>query len=143
MLAFAISRFHLPILAGIEEGRNHKHEAGGDSVWRHPHLVLGAVAIFIYVGAEVSIGSFLVNYFSQPDIAGLTEKDAAGFVSFYWGGAMVGRFIGSALMQKIKPGLILGLSAIASCALVTTSIATTGAVAMWSIIYNIQFCSTQ
>lgn len=134
VLAFAISRFHLPILAGIEEGRNHKHEAGGDSVWRHPHLVLGAVAIFIYVGAEVSIGSFLVNYFSQPEIAGLTEKDAAGFVSFYWGGAMVGRFIGSALMQKIKPGLILGLSAIASCALVTTSIATTGTVAMWSII---------
>lgn len=134
VLAFAISRFHLPVLAHIEEGRNHKEEAGGDSVWKHPHLVLGAIGIFIYVGAEVSIGSFLVNYFSQPDIGGLVEKDAAGFVSFYWGGAMIGRFVGSALLQKMKPGLVLALAAVASCLLVTTSILTTGQIAMWSII---------
>src|SRR5664279_2108006 len=90
LLAFGVSRFHLPALPDIEE--SHGIEAG-DSIWRHRHLVLGAIAIFVYVGAEVSIGSFLVNYFKMPDIGGLTEVDAAKWVSFYWGGAMIGRFI--------------------------------------------------
>ncbi len=135
VLAFAISRFHLPVLASIEESRTHDSSVDGDSVWRHRQLVLGAIGIFIYVGAEVSIGSFLVNYFSQSYIGGLSEKEAAGYVSFYWGGAMVGRFIGSALMQKIKPGLVLGCAALVACLLVTTSILTTGHVAMWSIIF--------
>jgi len=134
VLAFAISRFKLPVLANIEEGRTHDAGATGDSAWKHRHLVLGALGIFIYVGAEVSIGSFLVNYFSQPDIGGLTPKDAAALVSFYWGGAMVGRFIGSALMQKLNPGKVLGGAAMLACLLVTASILTTGHVAMWSII---------
>jgi FHS family L-fucose permease-like MFS transporter len=133
VLAFAISRFNLPVLANIEEGQDHS-AVSGDSVWKHRHLVLGAVGIFIYVGAEVSIGSFLVNYFSQPDIGGFSAKEAAGYVSFYWGGAMVGRFIGSALMQKMDPGRVLGVAALVASALVTTSILTTGRVAMWSII---------
>jgi len=133
ILSFAISRFNLPVLANIEAGRTHDSNTG-DSAWKHRHLVLGAVGIFIYVGAEVSIGSFLVNYFSQPDIGGLSPNDAANLVSFYWGGAMVGRFIGSALMQKVNPGLVLGSSALMACLLVTTSILTTGHVAMWSII---------
>jgi MFS transporter, FHS family, L-fucose permease len=134
VLALAISRFKLPVLANIEEGRTHDAAATGDSAWKHRHLVLGALGIFIYVGAEVSIGSFLVNYFSQPDIGGLTPKDAAALVSFYWGGAMVGRFIGSALMQKLNPGKVLGGSAMMACLLVTASILTSGHVAMWSII---------
>jgi len=133
-LAFAISRFKLPVLASIEESRSHDSAATGDSAWKHRHLVLGALGIFIYVGAEVSIGSFLVNYFSQPEIGGLTPKDAATMVSFYWGGAMVGRFAGSAVMRKINPGTVLGIAALVACALVTTSIATTGQMAMWSII---------
>jgi FHS family L-fucose permease-like MFS transporter len=133
LLSFAISRFKLPVLANIEEGRTHDSSAG-DSAWKHPHLVLGALGIFIYVGAEVSIGSFLVNYFSQPDIGGLSPKDAAALVSFYWGGAMVGRFVGSALMQKLNPGRVLGGAAMLACLLVTASILTTGHVAMWSII---------
>lgn len=132
LLAFAISRFHLPVLANIEEGRTHDHTAG--SVWRYRHLVLGAIGIFIYVGAEVSIGSFLVNYFSQPSIGGLSEREAARYVSFYWGGAMIGRFVGSAVLQRLKAGLVLGCAAMAACVLVTTSIVSTGAVAMWSII---------
>ncbi|MGD0300142.1 MAG: L-fucose:H+ symporter permease [Bryobacteraceae bacterium] len=133
VLSFAISRFKLPVLANIEEGRAHDSSTG-DSAWKHPHLVLGALGIFIYVGAEVSIGSFLVNYFSQTDIGGLSPKDAASLVSFYWGGAMVGRFIGSALMQKLNPGGVLGGAALVACLLVTVSILTTGHVAMWSII---------
>jgi FHS family L-fucose permease-like MFS transporter len=86
------------------------------------------------VGAEVSIGSFLVNYFSQPDIGGLTERVAAGYVSFYWGGAMVGRFIGSAVLRATSPGKVLGGAAVIASALVWISVATTGGVAMDSII---------
>ena len=63
------------------------------------------------MGAEVSIGSFLVNYFGLPEIAGLSAKTAAGFVSFYWGGAMVGRFVGAELLQRFRPGYLLALRA--------------------------------
>jgi FHS family L-fucose permease-like MFS transporter len=132
LLAFAIFRFHLPVITAIDEAAT--HEAAHDSIWHYMHLILGAVAIFVYVGAEVSIGSFLVNYFSQKDIGGFTEREAAAYVSFYWGGAMVGRFIGSALLQKLNPGVVLGCAAIAACTLVVTSMLTTGHLAMWTII---------
>jgi FHS family L-fucose permease-like MFS transporter len=95
---------------------------------------MGAVGIFVYVGAEVSIGSFLINYFSQASIGNISELEAAKFVSYYWGGAMVGRFIGSALLQKFRTGKILGIAAIAACLLVSTSILTLGHTAMWSIL---------
>ena len=88
----------------------------------------------MYVGAEVSIGSFLVNYFSQPDIGNISEKVAAGLVSFYWGGAMIGRFIGSGLQQKISPNKILGVAALVAAILVAASMLTFGHVAMWTII---------
>ncbi|MBZ5627081.1 MAG: sugar MFS transporter [Acidobacteriia bacterium] len=131
ILAFAISRFHLPSLPDIEEGHG---VSIGDSIWRRRHLVFGAIAIFVYVGAEVSIGSFLVNYFSQPNIGGLTERAAAGYVSFYWGGAMVGRFIGSAILRKLAPGRVLGCAALVASALVWTTVAASGPLAMWSVI---------
>jgi len=105
-----------------------------DSLWKHRNLILGAVGIFTYVGAEVAIGSFLVNYFGQPGIAGLTEKAAAGYVSFYWGGAMIGRFIGSGLLRKVKTRRLLGLCVACTTTLLITSILTTGHVAMWSIL---------
>jgi len=115
LLAIAIGSFKLP---KIEHAQHKVGEKVNDSIWKHPNLIFGAIAIFVYVGAEVSIGSFLVNYFGQPEIAGLTEKLAAGFVAFYWGGAMLGRFIGSnflggakakymALVTAISIGLIL------------------------------------
>ncbi len=130
-LGVAMALFKLPDMAA-----EHKKEEGAEhgSVWRYRHLVLGAVAIFVYVGAEVSIGSFLVNYFSQPYIGNLPLKVAAGYVSFYWGGAMVGRFIGSGLLQKIRAGTLLGIFAIVACLLVCTSMLSFGHVAMWSII---------
>jgi FHS family L-fucose permease-like MFS transporter len=129
-LGVAIALFKLPRIAAVEQPGAVVH----DSIWRHRHLILGAIGIFVYVGGEVSIGSFLVNYFSQADIGNLPEKVAAGFVSFYWGGAMVGRFIGSALQQKIKPNKVLGVAAIMSALLVCASILTHGHVAMWTII---------
>ncbi|HWC00948.1 MAG TPA: sugar MFS transporter, partial [Bryobacteraceae bacterium] len=133
-LAFAISRFRMPVLSEIEGTRDEHESSTGQSVWKYPHLVLGALAIFIYVGAEVSIGSFLVNYFSQPEIGGLAPRDAAGYVSFYWGGAMVGRFVGSAILRKWKAGVVLGIAATIACILVATSILSTGHVAMVSIL---------
>ena len=109
---------------------DHHHK----NAWGYKHLVLGAVAIFVYVGGEVSIGSFLVNYIGQPFIAGLKESDAGKFVSFYWGGAMIGRFIGSAVQRKINPGKVLAFNAFVAAVLVIVSMLTFGQVAMWAIL---------
>ncbi|MBV9039046.1 MAG: sugar MFS transporter [Acidobacteriaceae bacterium] len=105
-----------------------------DSIWRHPNLYLGAIGIFAYVGAEVSIGSFLVNYFGSPEIAGFSAKTAAGYVSFYWGGAMVGRFLGAPILRRIKASYVLAFCAIFAATLVTASMLLTGHIAMWSML---------
>jgi FHS family L-fucose permease-like MFS transporter len=131
LLAVVIGSFKLP---KIPQAQHRIGEKVNDSIWKHPNLVLGAIGIFVYVGAEVAIGSFLVNYFSQPEIGGFTEKVAASFVAFYWGGAMVGRFIGSGLLQKMKTGNLLGICAVCAALLVATSMLTSGHLAMWSII---------
>jgi MFS transporter, FHS family, L-fucose permease len=99
VLAIAIGLFKLP---KIEHAQHKVGEKVTDSIWRHPNLVFGAIGIFVYVGAEVSIGSFLVNYFHEPNIGALAEKVAASFVAFYWGGAMLGRFIGSNFLGGSK-----------------------------------------
>jgi FHS family L-fucose permease-like MFS transporter len=109
-------------------------DAVGDSVWKHPVLLAGALGIFVYVGAEVSIGSFLVNYFGLPDISAFPERTAARYVSLYWGGAMVGRFIGSWLLTKVRTSTVLGTAAVVACGLVVTSILTHGHTAMWAIL---------
>ena len=131
VLAIAIGSFKLP---KIPHAQHQIGEKVNDSIWSHPNLIFGAIAIFVYVGGEVSIGSFLVNYFSQPEIGGLTEKVAASFVAFYWGGAMVGRFIGSGLLQKMKTGHLLGICSVCAAGLVAISMLTTGHTAMYSII---------
>jgi FHS family L-fucose permease-like MFS transporter len=131
-LGVTIATFKLPPIPEAERQAGDK--SPHTSLWKYRHLALGAVGIFVYVGAEVSIGSFLVNYFSQRDIGNISEKVAAGFVSLYWLGAMVGRFIGSAILQKVRTGIVLGTAAIVACLLVSTSMLSTGHVAMWSII---------
>src|ERR1700684_2025210 len=131
LLAVAMGSFKLP---KIEHAQHKVGEKVNDSIWEHPNLIFGAIAIFVYVGAEVSIGSFLVNYFTQPEIGGLTDKVAASFVAFYWGGAMVGRFIGSAILQKVSTRGLLGICAVCAGALVAISMLSTGHFAMYSII---------
>jgi MFS transporter, FHS family, L-fucose permease len=113
LLAIAIGSFKLP---KIPQAQHAVGEKVNDSIWRHRNLIFGAIGIFVYVGAEVSIGSFLVNYFSQPEIGGFTEKVAAGFVALYWGGAMVGRFFGSALLSGAR-ATYMGLAAIGGAVL--------------------------
>jgi FHS family L-fucose permease-like MFS transporter len=129
-LGFLISTFKLPAMPGAEHHKNDQ----GDSIWKYRHLVLGAVAIFVYVGAEVSIGSFLINYFSQPDIGNISANEASKYLSAYWFSAMVGRFIGSAILQKVRTGKLLGIAAICASLLVFISMASSGHLAMGSMI---------
>jgi FHS family L-fucose permease-like MFS transporter len=131
LLAVLIGISKLP---KIEIAASRPGEKANDSIWKHPNLVYGAIGIFAYVGAEVSIGSFLVNYFGLPEIAALSAKAAAGFVSFYWGGAMIGRFLGAALLQHFRPGYLLALAAIVAGSLVIASMVFSGHIAMWSIL---------
>lgn len=135
-LAVVIALFKLPVISTEPENSTAENATAAVpmKVWKQRHLMLGVLGIFLYVGAEVSIGSFLVNYFSQPYIGAMTEKEAAFYVSFYWGGAMVGRFIGSAVLQKLPTGSVLGAVALAACALVVLSMLTFGSVAMWTMI---------
>jgi FHS family L-fucose permease-like MFS transporter len=131
IFGLVIAMFKLPDVPGAA-----RHDGSGvkASLWKYRQLVFGTIGIFVYVGAEVSIGSFLINYFGQPEIGSLPEFAAAKYVTYYWGGAMVGRFIGSAILQKVKTGTVLAIAAITACALVCISMLTTGQVAMWSII---------
>src|SRR5271169_1652309 len=130
LLAVVIGTFKLPKIESAEtSGRK-----VDDSIWKHPNLLFGALGIFAYVGAEVSIGSFLVNYFGLPEIANLSAKTAAGFVSFYWGGAMVGRFLGAGLLRRFRPGSLLALCATIAAVLITASMLLGGHTAMWTIL---------
>jgi MFS transporter, FHS family, L-fucose permease len=146
LLAIAIAFFKLP---KMESAGHHIGQKVNDSLWKHPNLVFGAVGIFVYVGGEVAIGSSIANYLALDNIGHLISPstipdaatryhaalgEAARYISLYWLGAMVGRFIGSALLQKIKPGKLLALSAILAALLVTVSVLTTGHFAMWSIL---------
>jgi MFS transporter, FHS family, L-fucose permease len=125
--------------------------------FKNKNLMLGVLGIFFYVGAEVAIGSYLVNYFLDMNLvdvvknhhfmksiaegilnSGLTDNDDKAivgvFVTFYWSGAMIGRFIGSYLTRIIKPGKVLGIFATLAVTLILISISTTGLVSMWSIL---------
>jgi FHS family L-fucose permease-like MFS transporter len=131
LLGLSIAMFNLPAMPQAER---HGGVGSQRSIWKHRHLVLGMIGIFVYVGAEVSIGSFLINYFTQADIGNVSVLVAARYVSYYWGGAMVGRFVGSAILQRVRTGTLLGIAATTTCLLVCTSMLTLGHVAMWSII---------
>jgi len=132
LLAVLIGTSKLP---EIHTARSRPGEKLKDSIWQHPNLLFGAIGIFAYVGAEVSIGSFLVNYFGLPQIASLSAKTAAGYVSFYWGGAMIGRFLGAPLLQRFRPGHLLALCSIVAGALITASMLLGGHTAMSAILF--------
>lgn len=127
--------FYAARLPRITEGEDAAVPGEGQgSAWARRHLVLGAVGIFLYVGAEVSIGSFLISFLGEPGIAGLSHADAAQYVSLYWGGAMVGRFIGFAVMRFVSPGRTLAFNAVAAIALVLATAFGHGRVAMWALL---------
>jgi FHS family L-fucose permease-like MFS transporter len=130
-LAVVLGLFRLPKIVDSAGGAaSHAPK----SAWSHRHLVLGALGIFCYVGAEVAIGSYLVNFLSLPEIGGMAQAEAAKYVSMYWGGAMVGRFIGAFVMRKVKPGSVLAFNAACAVALVLTTMAVSGPLAMYAVL---------
>lgn len=130
LLALIFSIIHLPTLAKDETAEVNS----ADSIFKHTHLILGVVAIFMYVGGEVAIGSFLVNYFGEMHIAGLPEHQAAHFVTYYWGGAMIGRFVGAFVMMKVPANKVLAVNASMVILLLIITITTSGTTAMYSIL---------
>lgn len=150
-IAFAIVK-----LPKILETDHHRSGSYSRAI-KHAPLMLGAVGIFVYVGAEVTIGSYLVNYFLDLDIRNIVagsafmtsavnllagtdpsdlnvERLAGTFVFFYWGGAMVGRFIGSWLQLYIKPAKLLAVYALVNIGLLVITMNSAGMGAVWSIL---------
>ena len=115
-----------------------QHEASniwaGFALLRRPRFGFGALCIFLYVGAEVSIGSLIVNYLKQADVMGLAELAAGKLIGIYWGGAMIGRFIGSAVLRKVSPGMVLAGVACGAIALILVSANTTGTLSGYSLL---------
>jgi MFS transporter, FHS family, L-fucose permease len=133
LMAALVYLFRLPPLTEATEVADPQHHTFGE-VLSHRNVRLGVIAIFTYVGAEVAIGSFLINYISDPHTGNIPLARAASYVSFYWGGAMIGRFAGALLLRRIDPRLLVGLFAFVAIALLGTSMLSAGALAMWSMI---------
>ncbi len=125
-VAFALAR--LPQVAATADDRTPL------VLRQHPRLVFAVLAIFLYVGAEVAIGSFIVSFLTERHIAGLTVANAAHYVSLYWGGAMVGRFVGALVMRRVSAGTALAFSAALAVVLIVVAVAGSGSVAMWAIL---------
>jgi FHS family L-fucose permease-like MFS transporter len=133
LLGVFVYLFKLPALTETTEQADDKKHTLGEAL-KHPHVLFGVIAIFFYVGSEVSIGSFLVNYLSMPSIGNFSQQDATKYVSAYWTLAMVGRFIGSALMVKMSPRKLLAAFAGVNVLLVATTMMTGGMAAVYSIV---------
>ena len=133
VLASLVYLLRLPPLTEATERADPRHHSFAE-VLAHRHLRLGVLAIFVYVGAEVTLGSFMINYISAPDIGNIDAGSATRYVSYYWGAAMVGRFIGALLLRAVTPRHLLCVFALAAMTLLTTTILTHGALAMWSVI---------
>ena len=118
--------------------KGESHEAssglGGVDLLKRPRFGFGALCIFLYVGAEVAIGSLIVNYLMQANVMGLQEQAAGKLIGIYWGGAMIGRFIGSALLRMVSPGKLLAGVSMGAIILIAISTQTSGAVSGYSLL---------
>lgn len=133
LLSVLIGLIKLPDARQIAAEQTESSHDGKTSVWQYKHMVLGTIGIFCYVGAEVAIGSLMVNALEHT--AELSHDKAAGYLSIYWGGAMVGRFIGAGLMNKIAPNKYLAFNASMAVGLLLLAIAAGGgAVTQWSLL---------
>lgn len=130
-IAFAVFLFRnrLP-----NEQHDHSAPLAGLSLLRRPRFGWGAACIFLYVGAEVSIGSLIVNYLMEESVLGVSDAEAGKYIMYYWGGAMVGRFIGSALLRMLSPGKILAFVAVGAITLILISTNTTGTLSAYSLL---------
>ena len=135
IIAFILGKIKFPTL----EAPSTEEEASWTSVLKEKNLILGMIGIFTYVGAEVAIGSFLVNYITG--IVPMSETQAASYIAFYWGGAMCGRFLGIYTLKLFSPGKVLMLHSLLAIALILTSINTTGYLAIYTLI-AVGFCNS-
>jgi FHS family L-fucose permease-like MFS transporter len=133
VLAVVIWKTRLPDL-DAQHRRAARVERKSMSLWRHRNLTLGVVAIFIYLIAEIGVGSLLVNFIAQPEIGNLTHEEAGFYLSLFWGGAMVGRFVGAAVMTRVKPEYALAGVSVGAAVLAAIVITTSGSLAMWAVI---------
>lgn len=126
VLSVIVAALRLPRIEGVE-GEQEKSVRFFDPL-KVPHLLKGVVGVFCYVGAEVGIGSFMVNYF-QECIPGISEQGAAQYVTMYWGGAMIGRFAGTFLLSHVRPGVLLTIVSLVNVGLTLTSTMMSGTTA--------------
>lgn len=131
LIAFGISFIRLPDAGRKKEDINIRSKATG-GIFAFRNLNFGLPAIFMYVGAEVAIGTFLTNYIA--DLLRIEEHLANRYVSFYWGGMLVGRFAGAALLKYAQPQRVLVFAASGACALIITSLLSSGNMAVWTMI---------
>jgi len=133
----------LAVVAGVVwlfrnalKGEKHEASSGlaGLDLLKRKRFGFGALCIFLYVGAEVSIGSLIVNYLMQSHVMGLEEQAAGKLIAYYWGGAMVGRFIGSAVLRVVSPGKVLAAVAVGAILLLAFSTHTTGTTSGYSLL---------
>ncbi|MGH8028237.1 MAG: sugar MFS transporter, partial [Pseudoxanthomonas sp.] len=133
LLAVFVYLFRLPALTEATEKADHLKHTLREAL-RHRHVFFGVLGIFFYVGAEVAIGSFLVNYLSMPNIGGFTEQQATKYVSAYWTLAMIGRFAGSAIMVKFSPRKLLAIFAAVNVILLAATMSSEGHIAVYSVV---------
>ncbi|MEE7503856.1 sugar MFS transporter [Methylobacterium sp. C33D] len=136
VLAVVIARFPLPAMgaSGGATARAARAERAGLSLWRHRNLVLGVPAIFIYLIAEIGVSNLFINFVSQPEIGDLTHAQASRYLFLLWGGMMVGRFVGSYLMQRCPAETVLAGAAVGACAVMLVATFATGHLALWALI---------
>ncbi|ULJ59643.1 sugar MFS transporter [Wielerella bovis] len=132
LLAVAVAFIKLPDARKIANAETEHNHDGKTSVWQYKHMILGAVGIFCYVGGEVAIGSMMINVLEK--VAGLSHETGANYLALYWGGAMVGRFLGTAVLNKFEPNKCLAFNATVVVALIVIAILFGGYVAMWSLL---------
>lgn len=135
LVALAVFILHPKNTVHLERsvvGQNSQHSFRDALSYRHVRL--GALSIFVYVGAEVAIGSLLISFISQPTIGNMSSEHAAYYLSLYWGGAMVGRAIGTFLLRVIDPGYLLAIFSGLAALLVTLSVTNSGSIALWSLV---------
>ena len=133
VLAFAIARAKLPALSEATRRAN-AEERKHLSLWRHRNLVLGVVAIFVYLIAEIGVGNLFINFVSQPDIGNITHEQAAFYLTFVWGGMMVGRFAGAFIMRWIAPEKVLAAFALGAFLTMLVASLAHGQAAMYGLI---------
>lgn len=132
LLGVVVAMIKLPDARQIANQETEHNHDGKTSVWQYKHMILGAVGIFCYVGGEVAIGSMMINVLEK--VAGLSHETGANYLAIYWGGAMVGRFVGTAVLNKFEPNKCLAFNASIVVVLILLAILLGGKVAMWCLL---------